>query len=137
MFLLILKLIIDLCCAILNAIGGYCWHNARRFIMPCFLAVGVSLSTGLWWTGFMVLPVMGTLCLGYFGGKFWGRGLWLALQAAVIGLGFVLTGHLWIPFYVAYITVALVLAGTLYNVEEVIGDLIFGGWLGVVLFLIK
>ena len=134
--LLIAKLIIDGISGILNALGGYHWLFCRRFIMPCVIALGVSIGSGIWWLGFTVLPVMGTMCLAYFGGKFWGRGLWLALQATVIGAGSLVLGHLAWWFYVPYIGGALLLAGFLYDLEQLIGDFIYGFWLAVIIFLV-
>lgn len=134
--MLAIKALIDMACGALNAWGGYSWHNARRFIMPCVIAAGVSIATGVWWLGLTILPAMGTLCLGYFGPKFWGRGLWLALQATVIGAGSLALGHLTWFLYAPYIVGALLLAGFLYSIEQVIGDAIFGCWLGAVVFLV-
>lgn len=123
-------------CGVLNAMGGYHWLFCRRYMMPFFIGVAVSVSTVIWWTGFMVLPVMGTLCLGYFGSGFWGRGLWLALQAAMIGLGLLLTHHVAWFFYFPYVLIAGLLAGFLYDLEQLISDFIFGSWLGILLLLV-
>ncbi len=134
--IIFIKFFLDAICGALNAWGGYSWHNARRFIMPCVIALGISLASGVWWLGLTSLPVMGTLCLGYFGGKFWGRGLWLALQAAVLGLGPLVLGHLAWWLYAPYLVGALLLAGFLYNLEQIVGDLIFGAWLGAVILAV-
>jgi len=136
MLILLFKIILDVICGVLNAIGGYCWHNARRYLMPVVIAIGVSLSTGVLWAGLMVIPVMGTLCLGYFGKGFLGRGAWLLLQALVIGLGLFLTHHIGWYFYIPYVIGAGVLGGLLYNIEQVVGDFIFGSWLGLIVFLV-
>jgi len=134
--LLIAKLIIDAICGVLNAIGGYCWLAARRYIMPCMIAIGVSLQSGTWWLGFTVLPVMGTLCLGYFGKGFLGRGLWLFVQAVVIAAGSTITNHLMWYFALPYVIGAFLLGGLLYDIEQFVGDFIFGCWLSIIIFLL-
>ena len=136
MFLLILKLIIDFFCGLLNLVGGYCFLPARRFIMPTILALGISISSHTWWLGLLSLPVMGTLCLGYKNGKWLKRGLWLALQAFVIGIGAFLVGHIAFYLYLPYVVGAFVLGATLYNIDQIIGDFIFGSWLGIIVLLV-
>ena len=137
--MIILKIIIDLICGALFSLGGWKIIQLRRFAMPVVLGIGVSIITHTWWTGIMVLPVMGTLCEGYFKitNQFFARGLWLAMQAFVIGIGVTLTGHLGWYFYIPYVLIAGVLAGLLYGIQQIIGDLIFGGWLGIIIFFLK
>ena len=133
---MILKIIIDLVCGALNAGGGYHWLWMRRYVMPIVIGIWVSYFTHTWWIGVTVLPVIGTLCLGYFKG--WeGRGGWLAMQAFVIGLGCLVTGHLAWYFFVPYVIGAFILGSTLYNLQQIIGDIIFGCWLGGFLFCLK
>lgn len=133
------KIIVDLICGALFSWGGFSWHNARRFIMPCVIAVMVYFTTHIWWTALMILPVMGTLCLGYknFGDGSFSRGCWLFVQAVVIGIGLLLTHHLAWYIYIPYIIVAGVLGGTLYNLNQVIGDIIFGCWLGIIVLFVR
>lgn len=135
--MIFIKIIVDLICGALNAWGGYSWHNARRFIMPSVISVMVSFQTHTWYTGFMVLPVMGTLCLGYFSGKNWGRALWLFLQAVVIGLGLTITGHISWVYYIPYIIGAGILGGIYKNWNQIIGDFITGTYLGFVIFIVR
>src|SRR5258708_5327441 len=106
-----IKILIDLICGSLSSWGGYSWHNARRFFMPILLALTFGFVTHIWWIGISVLPVIGTLCLGYFfrgnqGLQWLGRGLWLALQALVLAFVTCITGHLAWFFYVPYVLVA-------------------------------
>lgn len=92
-----------------------------------------------WWAGLLVLPVIGTLCLGYFSDKNWGRALWLFLQAAVAGLGLALTHHLfgdWVT-YAVYIVGAGVLGGTYKNWWQPWGDFIAGMYLASILFFVR
>ena len=135
------KIIVDLLCGVLNAIGGYCWHNARRYIMPILLGGEAGLiiwekKKKDWWAGLLILPVIGTLCLGYFSGKNWGRGLWLFLQTLVIGLGLTITGHIFWFIYIPYIVLAGVLGGIYKNWNQILGDAIAGVYLGSILFFI-
>ncbi len=97
----------------------------------------VSLTTHIWWTGIFVLPVIGTLCLGYFSGNNWGRALWLFIQAVVIGLGCLLTGHLNWYFYIPYIIGAGVLGGLYKNWKQYIGDFIAGSYLGLIVLFVR
>lgn len=116
------------------------WHNARRFIMPCVLALSACIILHSWWLGLLMLPTMGTLTLAYdnFGKGNFSRAIWSGLQASIIGLGLFLTGHLILPFYLSYILVNMILSGILNNrVDEIIGDLIFGAWLGSIVLLVR
>ena len=133
--LLILKILISASAGILNALGGDDVLFCRRYIMPVVIAIGVSIQSE-WWAGFTVLPVMGTLCIGYKGGKWLVRGAWMAMQAVVIGLGCLLTHHLAWYFYAPYIGIAFLLGATLYDVEQLISDFLFGVFLSTIIFLV-
>lgn len=132
---MIIKIICDLLCGVLNSWGGYSYHNARRFMMPLIMGISVSLITHIWWAGLLVLPVIGTLCLGYFSDKNWGRALWLFLQAVVIGLGLNITGHLQWYFYVSYIIGSGILGGFYKSWYQPFGDFIVGIYLGLIIFI--
>ena len=116
------KIVICAICGGLNAWGGYNWHNARRFIMPLVLVFGVSLFTHVLWSGLLVLPVVGTLCLGYFSDKNWGRALWVFMQAVMIGLGLYLFGYISAFLYFPYVVGAGILGGNYKNWNQIIGD---------------
>lgn len=139
------KLFTVIACSGLYAWGGYNWHNARRYLMPILLGgeagfIAWQNKKKDWWSGLLILPVIGTLCLAYkrFGQGNFARAVWLGLQALVIGLGLFLTGHLAWFLYVPYVIIAAVLAGALNNrVNQIIGDCIFGGWIGVIVFIIQ
>lgn len=135
--MIFIKILTDLACGALNAWGGWKWHNARRFLMPSLLALTISFALHSWWLGLLVLPVIGSLCLGYFHFGNFGRGLWLFLQSVIIGLGLFLTGHLSWYFYLSYTVVSGVLGGSLVNLWQPLGDAIEGCWLGIILFMIK
>lgn len=127
-------------CAALFSLGGYCFLPARRFIMPFILAIAISVVTNIWYAGLLITPVIGTLCLGYknFGIGNFSRAIWLGLQALAIGLGLAITGHFLILLYVPYIIIAAILAGIFNNrVPQIFGDLIFGGWLGIIVLLVR
>lgn len=122
----------------LNSLGGYHYLFCRRYIMPVIIAITISILTHIWWCGLMVLPVIGTLCLGYdFGRGFLGRGLWLALQAFVIGIGVCVTHHLAWYFFVPYVIIAFLLEGSLYSLFQIIGDIVFGCWLSIIVFFVR
>lgn len=136
------KIIVDILCGVLNAIGGYCWHNARRYIMPVLLGGEVGLIAWQnkkkdWWAGLLVIPVIGTLCLGYFSGANWGRGLWLFLQAFVIGIGLTITGHLLFYIFIPYAIGAGILGGIYKNWQQILGDFIAGTYLGLIVFFVR
>lgn len=126
-----------LICGALNAIGGHSWHNARRFVMPILIAILISINIHIWWVGIISMPVIGTLCLGYFGGNNFGRALWLFLQAIVIGIGLLLTGHILWYFYLGYIIGAGVLGGIYKNWKQILGDSISGSYLAIIVFLVR
>lgn len=138
-----IEIFIVIGCGALNSWGGYSWHNARRFLMPILLAGEASFiawqkNQKNWWVGLMVLPVIGTLCLGYPSGKNWGRALWLFLQAVLIGLGLTITHHLlgtWFTFSM-YAVLAGVLGGLYKNWWQPLGDFVAGCYLGSIMFFV-
>ncbi len=134
--MIFIKIIADLGYGVLNALGGYHWIWARRFIMPFLIGLMVSLQTQIWWCGILVLPSMGTLCLGYFSGHNWGRALWLFVQSVSLSLGLLLFGHLYWYFFVPYIIGAGILGGLYKNWKQEIGDFITGCYLGIIILLI-
>ena len=134
--LLTVKLIIDLACGALFAWGGFDFLAARRYIMPCVIAIYLSIVCHIYWLGLTVLPVCGTLCLGYSGTKGGYRGFWLFLQSFVIGLGLFLTGHLSWYFYLPYVIISGILGSTLFDVFQILSDSIFGCWLGMIVFIV-
>ncbi len=143
--MIFIKLIIDAICAALNLIGGYSWHNARRYIMPVVIAGALSWFTGVWWLGLTVLPTMGLLSIGYgenslFGkifGVAWARFVWMLLCCVGFSLGALLTGHLVLFFFVSYILGAGIIGITLRNLNEIVGDIIFGAWFGSIVYLVR
>lgn len=135
--MIFIKIICDLICGSLNAWGGYSWHNSRRFLMPIVIAITVSYISHIWYLGFMVLPVIGTLCLGYFSDKNWGRALWLFLQAFVIGIVLLITGHIDLISYILYIICAGILGGIYKNWNQIKGDFITGSYLGLIVFFVR
>lgn len=133
-----LKLAIMVICGFLNSWGGYSFHNARRYFMPLVLAISVSYVTHILWLGLVIIPVIGTLILGYkrFGSGNFSRAMWLFLQFSVCGIGLLLTGHLNWYFYIPYCILGGALGGTLVNVYQPIGDFIEGLFLGSIVILI-
>ena len=133
-----LKIAVSLICGALDALGGFCFLPARRFIMPFILAVTVSILLHIWWIGVLVLPVIGTLVLGYkdFGSGHFSRGMWLFVQYSVLGIGLFLTGHLSWYLYAPYCILGGILGGLLVSWWQPLGDFIEGLFLGSIIFLI-
>ena len=135
--LIVEKIICILGCAALNAWGGWKWHNSRRSLMPCLIALTISIVTRIWWTGLLVLPVIGTLTLGYFSDKNWGRALWLFVQAVSISIGLLITGHSLWYFVLPYVVLAGVLGGIYKNWNQIIGDSITGAYLALIVLIVR
>lgn len=136
--MLIVKIISVILCGICDAIGGYSNHNFRRFIMPCVLAVTVSISTHILWLGLLVLPVIGVLVLGYkrFGEGNFSRGMWLFVVSVAASLGLLLTGHLTWYYLLIYTIGSGVLGGSLVSLWQPLGDFIEGCWLGMIVVFV-
>lgn len=139
-----LKLLIIIICAVLNVIGGYSWHNARRFIMPIIISVTVSISVHLWWLGLTCLPAIAPICLGY-GEKslLWkyfndalARFVWMALVSIFLCIGAVLTGHLIWYMALIYIIFNGIIGTTLRKINQLFGDAIFGISLSSIVFIV-
>lgn len=133
-----LKLAISVICGVLDAVGGFCFLPARRFIMPSILAVSISVLLHTWWLGILVLPVIATLCLAYknFGQGNFSRGMWLFVQYTLVSVGLLLTHHLDWYFALPYCVLGGVLGGSLVSLWQPLGDFIEGFGLGLIVFLI-
>lgn len=134
---LLIKLLIDGCCGVLDAWGGYSWHNARRYLMPLLIAISVSIITHVWWAGLMCLPAMGTLCIGYSKDGNFGRALWIGLQCFALSIGLLCFQHLAWYFFLPYILGGCVLGGLYRNWQQIIGDVVTGSWLGIIILLVR
>lgn len=132
-----MQFITVIACGLLNAWGGYSWHNARRFLMPCLLAVNASICSHTWWIGILLLPTMGTLCLGYFGSGNAGRACWIVLQAFMLSIGLFLTGHVAWYFFIPYVIGSGILGGLYKNWYQPLGDMITGSYLGLIILCIR
>lgn len=138
-----LKILVVIISGVLFAWGGYNWHNARRFILPCLLsAMALLLSHSLW--SLTMLSCMGAFCLGYGDksplrhalGNAWGRSFWGLLAATCLSLPLFLTHHLAVVFFVAYLALSFTLENALKNIGQLIGDCIIGAAFGSIVFLI-
>ena len=127
---------------LLDAIGGDCLIEMRRYAMPALISIGISIITFTfhpvwyaWLTGSLVWPVMGTLTLKYMSGDNFGRAEWLWLQSVVFGLFLVVVGvflhaHLLAWYlYIWYILSTGVWGGLYKNWKQWDGDWITGSWL--------
>lgn len=139
----VIDAIIVMTCAVFFFWGGYAQHNFRRFYMPPLIALGLSLTSHIWWVGITSLPLIGVMTIGYGEKSILykyltdevARAVWMSLAAIIIGLGAFLTGHLAWYFYFPYILWAGFLGATLRNLNQILGDLIFGAYLSSIIFL--
>lgn len=138
MWLIILKLAISLSAGALDALGGYCFLPARRFIMPTVMALSTCYFIHSLWPLTMIL-CMGTLVLGYkdFGAGNFSRGCWLFVQYLLMGLGLFLSGHLAWYFYFPYAVIGGVLGGLLVKWYQPFGDFIEGSVLGMIILFVR
>lgn len=140
-----LKLLSIATCGGLYFIGGAFWHNARRFILPVFMAVILCILLRSLWVGFTILPCIGILCCGY-GMKSpfrktltdaGARGMYLFLTCLTIGLAMLITGHLgWLLLF-CYCVGAGILGGVFRNLPIYFGDHLFGAWIGTIVLIVK
>ena len=135
--MIFIKIIISFICGVLGAWGGYNFLPARRFILPVVLGFGVSVVTHIWWSGVLVFPLCGTLCIGYANTGKWWRGMWAFIQAVTAGVGLLLTGHLAWYFYILYCILAGVLGGLYIDWEQILGDLCLYSYLGSIILLVR
>lgn len=134
------KIGVCLACGLLNAWGGYSFLVARRYLMVSVIAISVSYFTHIWWLGITCLPDMGaeTLAYKWFGNGNFARAVWLMLQSLVLGAGMVLTHHLGIVPYIIWAVGAAIICGIFNNrVNQILGDIIFGVWMGGIIFLVR
>lgn len=139
-----LKIFIMTICGVLFWWGGFNWLPARRFIIPALICatIGFLLHSIICLTS---LVAIAALCLGYsdkslLGGIFGnviGRGLWGLLCAIGISLGLFVTGHISWFFWLPYLILNFCGEAFLNNLDQWIGDPIFGMALGSIVFIIK
>ena len=139
MHLLAIKLLVISLCAVLKLIGEVWYHNAQRFIMPVILLIGVSIITHIWWAGFLVLPMIAPLCMGYSTyGKSDGfdRAVWLMLIVLAEGLGLAILHYLSWFIYAPWVILAAVWGGVTRMWWNVIIAPISGLIIGALILLI-
>lgn len=132
--MIIIKLFTVFICSGLNIIGGYSWHNTRRFIMPTIIAIAVSIILHSWWIGLTCLPAIAILCMGYGEKSFlehifndaWGRFVWMVLVSTSFCLGLILLHHLNVFIALGYIIGNGILGITLRKYNQILTDAIFG-----------
>jgi hypothetical protein len=128
---------------ILMASGGHNFLFARREMMPIFIMSDCLYVTHNPWALTMLLAC-GILHLGYgdkskfrhIFGDAWGRGVWGLLVALALSLWAVLTGHLALPWFIAYLIVGFFLEPLFKNLPQIFGDLIIGAGLASFVFFI-
>lgn len=131
--ILLVKIIVEILCAICKVIGEKWQHNFQRFILPVIYSVGVSYVSSTWWLGLTTLPMIGAICLGY---KDYGkddavaRALWLFVICVIAGLVPTITGHLSWFIYIPYIIIAGFIGTLTRNINNWIEAPICGLWIG-------
>lgn len=153
------ELFIMAVCAALFWWGGYNWHNARRFIMPCVMAVTCTYLAHSWWV-LVQLSVISIFVLGYgeksvlrhcFGDG-WGRGVWGVLSAICLSVPLFVTHHLGLTFGhlhlgwlfgscfvgIVYTALNFILENALKKLPQFIADPIIGlAFSSIILLVIK
>ena len=132
-----LKLLSDLCCGALDALGGYHWLYCRRYIMPSLIAIVCAIATHTWWVVFLPLPALGTLCIGYSKDGNFGRALWLGLQCFALSIGLLCFQHLAWYFFAPYILGGCVLGGLYRLWPQILGDIATGSYMGIIILLVR
>jgi hypothetical protein len=138
-FLLTVQLIVLSSCAACKLIGELFYHNAQRFIMPIILAIGICIVLHSFYLGFLVLPMIAPLCMGYndYGpSDGFDRAVWLLLICVAAGIGLALTGHLSWWLYVPWCILGAVWGGVTRMWWNVIIAPISGAYIGLLIFLV-
>lgn len=137
MIIIFIKLLISASAGSLDALGGYCFLPARRFIMPPIISIASCYFIHSLWPLTMML-CCATLTLGYkdFGKGNFSRGCWLFVQYALMGLGCFLSGHLSWYFYIPFAILGGILGGLLVKWFQPVGDFIEGSILGLIILLV-
>jgi hypothetical protein len=138
-FLLIVQLIVLSSCAVLKLISELFWHDGQRFVMPLVLAIGICIVLHSLWLGFLVLPMIAPLCMGYkdYGSSDgFARAVWLLLICVAAGLGLALTGHLSCWLYVPYCILGAVWGGVTRAWLNLIIAPFSGALIGSIIFLV-
>lgn len=139
-YLLIVKLIVLASCAICKLVGELWNHNFQRFLMPVILLIGVSIITHIWWAGFLVLPMIAPLCMGYSTyGKSDGfdRAVWLMFIVLAEGLGLTMDGHISWFLFIPWVILSAVWGGVTRQWWNVIIAPISGLIIGALILLIN
>lgn len=134
---LIIILVVMALGGLLDAIGGDCIIELRRYAMPVLLAIGTATVIFTfypeWWAWLYilaVLPMCGTLTLPYAGDGNFGRGMWLFVQGVTGGLFLAVIPpffHLHLLAWYLYVFYAIVTGiwGGVYR----LWDQFFGDWI--------
>lgn len=135
----VIKLAVDLGCAILKLLGETVNHSFQRFCLPIIYSMAVSVDSHCLWLGLTTLPMIGAIVLGYkdYGSKdSVARALWLFVICVVASVGPFLTHHLaWYVFF-PYIASAGFVGTLTRNINNFIGAPINGLWIGLPIWFI-
>jgi len=138
--LLIVKLIVLSSCAVCKLLGETMQHNFQRFIMPIILAIGICIVLHSFWLGFLVLPMIAPICLGYqdYGKQSDGfdRAMWLGMILITEGIGLVLMHHVSWFIYVPWCVLGFIWGGVTRSWWNVIIAPISGLIIGSIIFMV-
>lgn len=134
-----IKIAVIILCAACKIIGELWYHNAQRFIMPLILAIGICIVLHSFWLGFLVLPMIAPLLMGYsvYGpSDGFDRAVWLLLICLVEGLGLSVLHHISWFIYVPWVVVAAAWGGVTRSWWNVIIAPISGLIIGAIIFMV-
>ena len=137
---MLIQLIVLSSCIVCKLVGELWWHNAQRFFLPVILAIGICLVLHSWWLGFLVLPMIAPLCMGYSTyGKSDGfdRAVWLMLICMAAGLGLFLLHHLVWYFYFPWCILAAVWGGVTRMWLNIVIAPISGAIIGSLILMVR
>ena len=137
---LIVKITVVSLCAICKVIGELWQHNLQRFVMPLILAIGICIVLHSFWIGFLVLPMIAPLCMGYsVYGKSDGfdRAVWLLIICLAEGIGLAVLHHLSWFIFIPWVIIAAVWGGVTRLWWNVIIAPISGALIGAIIFFVR
>jgi len=135
-----IKLLVISLCAVCKLVGELWWHNAQRYIMPVICCIGIDFVIHSWWIGFLCLPMIAPLCMGYsVYGKSDGldRAVWLMLICVAEGLGLTICHHLSWFYYVPWVILAAIWGGVTRAWLNLVIAPISGLIIGSIIFLVR
>ena len=134
-----IQLLTIIVCAGCFAKGGYNDHNFRRFYMPILLA-GACFWLIYSWQAILILVMIPFLTMkdddqGLLGT--YTKCLYGFLACLGASLGLFLTHHIELQWFILYLLPSTVIYYFVKDMKQILGDCIFGAWIGILVLLIK